>query len=194
MSGPPRPAFTDDLGAALAEAERLLRRAVVDRHSPWRTLQLASIATDGAPDVRTLVLRGVDARARRLRLHTDRRSAKIAELTADPRVMLHGYDPRAKLQLRLAGRATVLTGDDSRAAWLASSRQARACYAISPAPGTVVETPPPAPELTPGAHENFAVLIVQYHSLDWLWLSAEGHRRARFDWVDETLEARWLVP
>lgn len=193
MSGA-RPAFADDLGEALAEAERLLRRAVADRRSPWRTLQLASIAADGAPDVRTLVLRAFDPDARRLRLHTDRRSAKIAELATDPRVMVHGYDPGAKLQLRLAGEATVLTGADTRAAWLASAPQARACYAIQPAPGSVVATPPPAPLLSPGAEDQFAVLIVRYHSLDWLWLSAEGHRRARFDWSSGTLVAHWLVP
>ena len=194
MSGQPRPAFADDLSEALAEAERRLTRAVADRRSPWRTLQLASIAADGAPDVRTLVLRAVDPGARRLRLHTDRRSAKIAELAADPRVMLHGYDPGAKLQLRLAGKAEVVTGEGARAAWLGSAPQARACYAIAPAPGTAVAAPPPAPELDETAEANFAVVMVTYHSLDWLWLCAEGHRRARFDWSSGTLEARWLVP
>lgn len=189
-----RPAFADDLALSLAEAERLLREAPTDRRSPWRTLQLATIAADGAPDVRTLVLRGFDPATRQLRLHTDRRSAKIAELVADPRVMLHGYDPGAKLQLRLAGRASIVAGDDSRAAWLGSTRQAQACYAVTPAPGTPVEAPPPAPDHDPAGEANFAVLMVCYHSLDWLWLCAEGHRRARFDWSSGAVDARWLVP
>lgn len=194
MSGAARPAYADDLGAALAEAERLLTLAAADRRSPWRTLQLASIAVGGAPDVRTLVLRAALPGERLLRLHTDRRSAKAAEIAADPRVMLHGYDPAAKLQLRLAGTARLETGTAATAAWGASTPLARACYGIDPAPGTPVAAPPPAPPADDAGAGNFAVLLVRYHSLDWLWLSVDGHRRARFDWSRGTLEACWLVP
>ena len=52
-----------------------------------RWLQLASVAADGSPRVRTLVFRGWAAAAT-LDLLTDGRSAKAAELQREPRVEL----------------------------------------------------------------------------------------------------------
>jgi hypothetical protein len=96
--------FYNDLDATLGELWRRLARRVADRRSGFHTVQLASIGPDGMPWVRTVVLRGVEAAARRLRVHTDRRSAKFAEPAARPAVEVCAYDPRAKIQLRLRGR------------------------------------------------------------------------------------------
>ena len=52
-----------------------------------RWLQLATVAADGTPRVRTLVFRGWGA-ASHLDLLTDGRSAKLAELQANPAVEL----------------------------------------------------------------------------------------------------------
>jgi hypothetical protein len=46
----------------------------------------------------------------------------------------------------------------------------------------------PAPER--GTREYFAVVTARVHTVDWLELHAQGHRRARFD----EHGARWLVP
>lgn len=191
----PRPDHADQLDACLDAAWTLLTRAVVDRRSAFRTLNLATVALDGAPVSRTVVLRGVDRDARRISIHTDRRSAKIAELARDPRIAVHGYDPGAKIQLRLAGVATV-HGDDAiaDAGWAHSQPMSRACYAIEPAPATPITAPLPAPVDTPQGRENFRVVRVEIATLDWLWLAADGHRRARFDWTGEKWRSSWLVP
>ena len=62
---PPRPAFADDLAASLQEAFRLLANAVPDRRSPLHTPTVATLDESGAPSLRTVVLRGFDADARR---------------------------------------------------------------------------------------------------------------------------------
>lgn len=188
--------LAETLEACLAEAFRRLARGAADRRSPFHTPTLATIGADGAPQARTLVLRGFDAATRTLRLHTDARSRKVAELARDPRCALHLYDAAAKLQLRLAGRA-ALHGDDAvaEATWAGSRDFSRMCYAIAPAPGTPVATPPPAPRDAEAGRGAFRVILLRFDRLDWLELAAPGHRRARFAWAQgHAPDASWLVP
>jgi len=192
----PWPAHADDLDAVLAEAWRLLARGVADRRSPFHTPTFATVGADGAPALRTMVLRGVEVGTRTLRLHTDRRAAKAAELAADHRVALHVYDAAAQIQVRLAGVATWHSDDAvSAAAWTASQSGARRCYAATVAPGQAVTAPPPAPPEGDGS-AHFAVVRCQVDRLEWLWLAAAGHRRARFVWPEagEPPAATWLAP
>ncbi|WP_027284420.1 pyridoxamine 5'-phosphate oxidase family protein [Rubritepida flocculans] len=191
----PRPAFADDLAAARAEAFALLARGVADRRHAFHTPTLASIGLDGAPRARTLVLRGFDAETRSLRLHSDARSAKIAELAREPRAALHLYDARAQIQLRLEGRASLHREDAlAEAAWAASRPFSRMCYALAPAPGTPLAAPPPAPRDPDSGRAHFAVILFTFARMEWLWLDAAGHRRARFAWGEAGEEATWLAP
>ena len=84
---------------------RLLLRAARQREGrnpQARWLQLATVAADGSPRLRTLVFRGWAGPAQ-LDLLTDGRSAKRAELQAEPRVELCWLLPKA----REIGRAHV---------------------------------------------------------------------------------------
>ncbi|NKE47909.1 pyridoxamine 5'-phosphate oxidase [Roseomonas frigidaquae] len=188
------------LDATLAEAFRLIAHGVADRRHPFHTPTLATLAADGAPAARTVVLRGFDAAARQLRIHTDQRAAKVAELAAEPRASLHLYDPGAAVQLRLAGVATLHGTDPvADAAWAASRDFSRMCYAIEPAPGTPCAAPPPAPLDAEAGRPNFCVILLRIDRLEWLHLAAGGHRRARFAWPEPgslpgAPEAGWLVP
>lgn len=192
----PRPSWADDLDGTLAEAFRLLSRGIADRRSPFHTPCLGSVDAAGAPVLRTVVLRGFDPAARQLRIHTDLRSGKAAELRANPAVALHGYDPAAQVQLRLSGTATLHAEDAvADAAWAASRPFSRRCYAIAEAPGTPCAAPPGAPADDAAGRPNFAAVLIAFDRLDWLWLAASGHRRARFAWdADGTPAATWLVP
>lgn len=191
-----RPAPPSTLEDALAEAFRLLSRAVADRRSPLHTPTLGTIAADGAPSLRTVVLRAFDPAARTLRIHTDRRSAKAAEIAANPRAMLHGYDAGAQVQLRLAGRATLHLDDTTAdAAWAASREMSRMCYAAAQPPGAPLTAPIPAPTDAAAGRPHFAAVTLAIESLDWLHLAHAGHRRARFAWdASGTLAATWLAP
>ena len=191
----PRPNHADDLEAVRVAAFALLARGVVDRRSPLHTPTLASIGLDGTPRARTLVLRGFDPGTRTLRLHSDCRTGKFAELTQDPRCALHGYDPGAQIQLRLTGTAS-LHADDAVAdeGWQASRSFSRMGYAIVPGPGTPIPAPMPAPKDEAAGRAHFGVILLRIQSLEWLWLAAEGHRRARIDWCDDEERATWLIP
>lgn len=184
------------LAAALAMALDALARGATDRRSPFQTPTLATIGADGAPALRSVVLRGFAAATRSLSIHTDCRSPKYAEIIADPRAALHGYDAGARMQLRLAGRATLHRDDAiADAAWAASRETTRMTYATAWAPGTALPAPPAAPEDALGGRENFAALVLRFDRLDWLLLDPAGHARARFDWGDDgVLAASWVAP
>lgn len=184
------------LPETLAQALDALARGVADRHHGFHCPALATIGLDGAPSIRTLVLRGVDAGSRRLRLHSDRRAAKVAELAADGRAALLFYDAGAQLQLRLSGRAT-LHADDAIAdgAWAGSREMSRRCYAIAPAPGSAIPAPPAAPLDSEAGRPHFCVVLFHLETLESLHLAAAGHRRARFAWdAAGQATATWLVP
>lgn len=193
---PARPTFADDLTASLQEAFRLLADAVPNRRSPFHTPTIASLDDAGAPSLRTVVLRGFDAEARSLRFHTDRRSDKARGIARDPRVMMHFYDAALHIQLRVAGRAVLHLEDAvADAAWDGSRSSSRMCYAAPDASGAIVPGPPAAPTDSEIGRPHFAAVIIGFHRLEWLWLAAAGHQRARFIW-DEAgiLTADWIAP
>lgn len=200
MSLPP-PSFYDDLDGTLAEAWRLLARGVADRRSPFHHPVLATVGPDGAPEARTVILRGCEPAAKALRFHTDARSAKVAELAARPRASLHFYDPAAKIQLRIRGEAT-LHRDDAVAdqAWAGSRLFSRQCYGIVPGPGQPIDAggafslPETTEEETAGGRAHFTAVVVAVKSLEWLYLATGGHRRALFAFDGGGPPARWLAP
>lgn len=194
--------FRDDLDATLARAWALLARGAADRRSGFHTVQFASLAEDGGPRVRTVVLRGVAADRRMARVHTDRRSAKAAELARDPRVELCAYDARLKVQMRLRGVAVIQAeGPAADAAWAGSQLRSRACYRAALGPGALLARadeadPDPAPPASPDAgRENFVALCVVIDRIEWLYLAAAGHRRAAYVWGEGVgWRGRWLAP
>ena len=85
---------------------RPLLRAALQREgrsSNSRWLQLATVASDGTPRVRTLVFRGWSAPAV-LDLFTDGRSDKASELRNLPDAEICWLLPRARSQFRLRSR------------------------------------------------------------------------------------------
>ena len=76
--------------------------------------------------------------------------------------------------------------------WAASREFSRMCYAGA-APGQPVAAPPPAPTDPAAGAPHFAVILLRFDRLEWLWLAAAGHQRALFSW-GETPSATWLSP
>jgi hypothetical protein len=181
------------LDHVLRSAWAELAHAVVKRQHAFHTPTLVSLDLSGAPVARTVVMRAVSIERAEIRCHTDRRSPKIREISRDPRVAWHFYAPELKLQLRLKARATVHL-DDAVAdeAWAQSSLSSRRCYLAPNAPGAICEQPSPnLPEHLLGriptleeslsGRAHFAAITTIVNEIDWLWLAADGHRRARFE-------------
>lgn len=176
-------------------ALRLLSRGVADRRAAFHTPILATVGLDGRPRARTVVLRGFDVAARALRVHTDVRSDKVAEVREDPRVSFAFYDVGARLQVRVEARASVHIGDETAAAaWARSSPMARACYAGDEVPGALLLAPPAERPAGEGDFALFCVLLCRFESLDILSLRATGHRRVLARWEGQGRILQWLAP
>ncbi|PPC86048.1 MAG: pyridoxamine 5'-phosphate oxidase [Hyphomicrobium sp.] len=192
----PIPTYYNDLAGSLQEAWQLLSRGAVDRRSPIHTPAIATVALDGTPRVRIVVLRHIDPTARTLRFHTDKRANKIAEIERNPAVQVLCYDPSSKIQLRLLGRARVHHADDvAHQAFTRSQPQSQLCYRQSASPGSLGSEPTTLTD--PAEHDgeqNFTAVVVQIDELEWLYLAAAGHRRARYTWSDGNLKSTWLAP
>ena len=66
----------------------------------------------------TVVLRDANVKKRILQFHTDRRSAKCAELAANSRISLHFYNPAIKTQIRLEAGSEIFEENSlTSAAW-----------------------------------------------------------------------------
>jgi len=197
LNEPDLPEFYNELDATLRAAWSLLARGAKDRKAPAHTPVLATNG-GGVPQMRTVVLRGCDGEACRLRFHTDRRSAKVAEIEADPAGAILVYDPGQKIQLRLDCRFSIHIDDDlAREAWAATRDFSRVCYQVVRAPGEAVSDPRNVPfssEASRDGADHFAVISALVTRIEWLYLAAQGHRRAEFVWQAGGWQGRWLVP
>jgi pyridoxamine 5'-phosphate oxidase len=200
------PAFYNDLSLTLEKAGALWREGAAQRRSPLHAPVVAGMA-DGVPQQRIMVLREVDWASRTLRFHTDRRSHKCGEFGDNAAVSVLGYHPDEKVQIRLTGTAAVLNeGPIFEKAWESSTLFARRCYLVDLAPGSVTEIPrsglpadvegrlPTEGDIIP-AKSNFAVLLVTFDAMDWLYLANSGHRRAQFAHTESAAwQGRWCIP
>ena len=192
----------DNLDDVRSDLTARLVRAARDRKSPMHTPAVVS----GDVDARIMVLRAFDSAAFTLRFHTDTRAPKAAAFAADPRAAVLFYDKGAKIQIRARGSARVLADAPvTEQAWANGSNFARRCY-LGEGPGTPADGPTsglpsefegvePTDEQLTAARPNFAVLMVEIESLDWLYLAHTGHVRAGFErGADAAWQGRWLSP
>lgn len=134
-----------------------------------------------------MVLRAANAAQQTLTAFTDHRSAKTAEL-APPQALFVFWSERLKWQLRVRALVTVQTsGPEVDAVWQRVQQSAAAGDYL--APGTPLAQPGAGTAPLAERH-HLAILTAQVTEIDWLELSASGHRRARIglhSW-------EWLTP
>ncbi len=108
----------------------------------FRHFALATNGLDGAPAVRTVVLRSVEEDLSALTVFTDGRTEKIREINADSHASAMFYDPDAQVQVRVTGRATIVSeGPEVDAAWDATPLPSRKSYMTIAAPATALASP-----------------------------------------------------
>jgi pyridoxamine 5'-phosphate oxidase len=201
--------MTDDmtLPDVVADCWRRLGLGAADAASPFRFPVLAThgLTQAGAPipAARTVVLRAADPVRRELVFHTDRRAMKAAEIAVAPRVTLVFHDPVDQVQLRVVANASLHSGDArAESAWAACSPSSRRLYRARRGPGATIDGPfdwdegaasdGDGPENE--GQENFAAILCEPLSLDWLELCDPTHRRAVFQWAGDRFMGRWVVP
>lgn len=121
-----------------------LESGVGPQRSPFTMVQAATLGVDGAPKVRTIVLRQASRAEQRLSFHTDARSDKVAELRRDPSIAIVAADLDALVQIRVEGLASICDDDARRRAIWASSRpHTLLLYRAPLRPGTPIDAPGP---------------------------------------------------
>lgn len=180
----------NDLAALFDRAWGVLRQGVEDRTAAARVLALATVAADGAPAVRNVILRAADRSAATVDVHTDARSAKVAALRAEPRAAAVIWDPATQLQLRLSGEIAILAGAAVAEDWNRVPRAARVSYGNDPPPGEPIAGP--GDYVSGDGAGVFAVLRLSVAWIDVLHLG-DTHTRALFRRADGW-HGQWLSP
>lgn len=190
-----------DLRDIDASAWAEFETAAVDPQSGFRYVNLCSVDAEARAQARMVVLRAADRATRSLEFHTDTRSPKWLELSANPEVTVLGFSPQARLQLRLQGTIERHGPGSERAdaAWARLPGRTRMTYAGGP-PGderafeAMGELPEPHDEAEGKA--RFGVLSFRARTLDWFELRQQDNRRAlfRYDETGALSHGRWVNP
>ena len=198
-----QPAYYENLEEIQNKYWSMLDDAVTNRGSPFR-IPVFICAHQDEVDGRIVVLRKSDRAKNLLQFHTDLRSPKVDILKKNNNASLVFYDKEEKIQLRVKVECEVnnqnSTTEDS---WKKTQHISRRCYLTDSPPGTSSENPTSGMiskledfdytmEQSEEGYKNFTVIKCKIKSIEWLYLAAKGHRRAKFDL--ETNKNTWLVP
>ena len=157
-------------------------------------------------DGRIVVLRGIDEKNKNLWFHSDIRSKKINILKRNPQGTFLFYDKIEKIQLRIFGNVKInYQNNMTKNAWKKTVHMSRQCYLGENAPGSDISIPTSglsedvdnlkySIEESEVGYKNFCVVETFITSIEWLYLAAKGHRRANFDFINNSVKKRWLIP
>ncbi len=181
----------------------MLNNAVKDRNSQFR-IPVFSCGNNDNIESRIVVLRKSDENNNIVQFHSDIRSDKIDILKNNPKASFLFYDKELKIQVRLKVEAIINHKNDvTKQSWEKTQHISRKCYLVDNGPGTISDEPTSGlkPEFdnfdytkeeSEEGYKNFTVIQCKIKSIEWLYLAAKGHRRARFDL--ENGRENWLIP
>ena len=198
-----QPSYYEDFSGIKNKIWSMLDNAIKDRGSPFRIPAFICGNQDNF-DGRIVVLRKSDQSNNIIQYHSDIRSNKISKLKKNKNASMLFYDKEEKIQVRLKVECTVNHDNEiTKESWLKTGHMSRKCYLVDNGPGT--ESPTPTSGLKPEldnfeftmeqsekGYKNFTVIQCKIKSMEWLYLAAKGHRRAKFDL--ENNKDHWLVP
>ena len=198
-----QPAYYEDFKEIKKKIWSMLDDAVTNRGSQFRIP--AFVCGDQKDfDGRIVVLRKSDQTNNLLQFHSDIRSDKIPKLKNNKNASMLFYDKEEKIQIRLKVECIINHNNEiTKESWSKTGHISRKCYLVDNGPGTESSTPTSGlkPELdnfdftmeqSEEGYKNFTVIQCKIKSMEWLFLAAKGHRRARFD--IESKKDTWLVP
>ena len=198
-----QPAYYEDFIEIKKKIWLMLNDAVKNRASQFR-IPTFICGNDNNFDGRIVVLRKSDQSNNLVQFHSDIRSDKIEILKKNPNASMLFYDKDEKIQVRLKVNCVInYKNEITKTSWDKTQHISRKCYLVDKGPGTVSDVPTSGlkPELdnfdytkeqSEEGYKNFTVIQCKIKSIEWLYLAAKGHRRARFDL--ENSKDSWLVP
>ena len=199
-----QPAYYENFAEIEKKIWSLLDDAVTNRTSPFR-VPVFICGSQNDFDGRIVVLRKSDQSNKLLQFHSDIRSDKIKILKGNSNASMLFYDKEEKIQVRAKIKCTINHENEvTKQSWIKTGHMSRKCYLVDSGPGTESSTPTSGlkPELdnfeftieqSEEGYKNFTVIQCEIKTLEWLYLAAKGHRRARFEFSDYMKEY-WLIP
>ena len=198
-----QPAYYENFKEIKKKIWSMLDEAVTNRSSQFR-IPVFICGDQKDFDGRIVVLRKSDQSNNLVQFHSDIRSDKIPKLKSNKNASMLFYDKEEKIQVRLKVECTINHSNEiTKESWSKTGHISRKCYLVENGPGT--ESPNPTSGLKPEldnfeftmeqseeGYKNFTVIQCKIKTIEWLYLAAKGHRRARFDL--ETNKDTWLVP
>ena len=199
-----QPTYYENFAEIEKKIWSLLDDAIINRASPFR-IPVFICGNQNDFDGRIVVLRKSDQSNKLLQFHSDIRSNKIEKLKNNNNASMLFYDKEEKIQVRIKVECAInYENEVTKQSWLKTGHMSRKCYLVDNGPGTESLTPTSGlkPELdnfeytmeqSQEGYKNFTVIQCKIKSLEWLYLAAKGHRRARFEFSDYT-KGYWLIP
>ena len=203
LKQPMQPSFYEDLTEIKKKIWSLFNDAVNYRSSPFR-LPVFICGDQSDFDGRIVVLRKSDQSNNLIQFHSDIRSDKIAKLKKNKNSSMLFYDKQEKIQVRLKVECVInFNNDVTKESWLKTGHMSRKCYLLDNGPGSESLKPTSGlkPELdnfqftkeqSEEGYKNFTVIQCKIKSIEWLYLAAQGHRRAKFELANN--KEYWLIP
>tara|TARA_Y200000002_G_C22602701_1_gene630240 strand:+ start:56 stop:601 length:546 start_codon:yes stop_codon:yes gene_type:complete len=181
----------------------MLDDAITNRNSQFR-IPTFICGNQSDFDGRIVVLRKSDKKNNLLQFHSDIRSDKVEKLKNNSKAAMLFYDKDEKIQIRLKVECSVNHNNYiTEESWSKTQHISRKCYLVDNGPGTKSDLPTSGlrPELdnfdftkeqSEEGYKNFTVIQCKIVTIEWLYLAAKGHRRAKFDLNNN--KQSWLVP
>ena len=198
-----QPAYYDNLEEIQTKYWSMIEDAVTNRASSFR-IPVFICSHQDEVEGRIVVLRKSDKKNNLLQFHTDLRSPKIEILKKNNKASLLFYDKEEKIQLRVKAICEINNQNSiTEESWKKTQHISRRCYLTDSAPGTISNKPTSGMisqlenfdftmKQSEDGYKNFTVIKCKIKSVEWLYLAAKGHRRAKFDL--ENNKEMWLVP
>ena len=198
-----QPAYYESLEEIQNKYWSMLNDAVTNRESPFR-IPVFICTHQNEIDGRIVVLRKSDRENNLLQFHTDLRSRKVDIIKKNNKASLLFYDKEEKIQLRVKIECEINNQNSiAEESWKKTQHISRRCYLTDSPPGSNSDNPTSGMisklenfdytmEQSEKGYENFTVIKCKVKSIEWLYLAAKGHRRAKFDL--ENNNNTWLVP
>ncbi len=199
-----QPAYYENFNEIEKKIWSLFDDAVTNRTSPFR-IPVFICGSQNDFDGRIVVLRKSDQSNKLLQFHSDIRSDKVKRLKDNNNASMLFYDKEEKIQVRAKVECIINHKNEvTKQSWLKTGHMSRKCYLVDNGPGT--ESPTPTSGLKPEldnfeftmeqseeGYKNFTVIQCKIKILEWLYLAAKGHRRAKLKYSDYT-KGYWLIP
>jgi len=197
------PAYYEDLSEIKNKIWLMLDDSITNRASPFR-IPVFICGNQNDFDGRIVVLRKSVQSNNLIQYHSDIRSDKIDKLKKNKNASMLFYDKEEKIQVRLKVECIVNHYNEiTKESWSKTQHISRKCYLVDNGPGTESKTPTSGlkteldnfeftMEQSEEGYKNFTVIQCKIKSMEWLYLAAKGHRRARFDLKNN--KEHWLVP